>query len=99
MFGPWASVSATGAGPYDARRLVLSNRGTHAAVDLAIVFEGASGIVELLAGPLPARLEAGASVVLPLRRVRRDAVFRVTVRWTAEGGQGSAFFGVLTAGN
>jgi hypothetical protein len=57
----------------------------------------AEGPVELLFVPAPA-LPLGASVELPLRRFRRDAVFRLAVRWVADNGAAGEFFGVVTAG-
>ncbi|GAB1345002.1 hypothetical protein [Gemmatimonas sp.] len=97
-FGRQAALAARGDGPYGARVLVLENVSTYAAAAVTIAFTGQQGDVALLTSPVPARVAAGETIRLPLRRVRRDAAFRVTVTWESEGGEPGRFFGVLTAG-
>ncbi|MCA2992053.1 hypothetical protein [Gemmatimonas sp.] len=97
-FARQAALSARGTGPYGQRALLIENHGRYAAVGLTVTFSGKQGPVELLTAELPARLEAGGRVELPLRRVRRDAVFTVALSWGTEGGESGEFFGVVTAG-
>lgn len=77
---------------------MIENHGRFATVGLTVTFSEEQGPVGLLTAELPARLEAGGRVELPLRRVRRDAVFSVALAWWAEGGEPGSFFGVVTAG-
>ena len=96
-FGRSAALTARGTGTYPARALRLENLGDATAVEVTVTFTGANGPAELLEVPVPA-LPPGASVELPLRRFRRDAVFRLAVRWVADNGAAGEFFGVVTAG-
>lgn len=97
-FGRHASLTARGDGPYGARALLLENVSAFVATEVAITFTGQSGAVELLDTLPIARVEPGQLLRLPLRRVRRDAAFRVAVEWQTEGGEPGRFFGVVTAG-
>ena len=97
-FARQAALSARGTGPYGQRALLIENHARFAAVGLTVTFSGEQGPVEPLTGALPARLEAGGRVELPLRRVRRDAVFSVALAWGTEGGEPGIFVGVVTAG-
>lgn len=97
-FARRAALTARGTGTYGQRVLLIENHARFAAVGLTVTFSREQGPVELLTAELPARLEAGDRVELPLRRVRRDAVFTVALAWGTEGGEAGSFFGVLTAG-
>lgn len=97
-FGKHTSVVARGDGPPHRRQLLVENIGLHPAVAITVTLDGPWGADRLLSEDGIDRLEAGALVQLPLPRMRPGEAHKVTVRWTAEGGAGGEFFGLVMAG-